>query len=145
MHNLPRGPKSLQQGLAWCNILCAEHQWRQREKPKNDKETQLKPKCQNTHEIRANKKDWHKRQHQTRRCTVSNRICNPNRRNRQRAETEESRIQNKIKSQTGLTTMDGRRMPHPPWLKQTTWNIRHHQPCGKQIPYPIWSSRMQSH
>ena len=31
--------------------------------------------------------------------------------------TEDSRIRNKIKSQTGLTTMDGGRMPHPPRLK----------------------------
>ena len=37
-------------------------------------------KCQNPHEIQANKEGRHKRQHQTR-CTVRDRICNPNRRN----------------------------------------------------------------
>ena len=61
-----------------------------------------------------------------------------------RVKTKKPRIQNRNKYHPGFTIVDGRCLPHPPRPGQTARNTRYYRPCGKQIPYPIRSSKMQS-
>ena len=117
-HNLPRCTKSIWQGEARCNTICLKQQGKSMSETASDKE-------------------------RGRGGTLSDRKCNPDLWNSQRAETKKPRIQNKY--HPGLIIVDGRCLPHPPRPGKTARNIRYHQPCGKQIPYSIRSSKMQSY
>ena len=103
------------------------------------KKTQLQPHSQSPDQIWTNQEDKNKRQHQTRRGTIGNRICHLDRRNRQGAETENNRVWDTSKHNLRLAAMDGRCMPHTPWPKKTTRNTRCHKPRCQQIPHPIRS------
>ena len=79
------------------------------------KKTQLQPHRQSLDQLWTNQEDKNKRQHQTRRGTIGNRICHLDRWNRLGTETEKTRVWDASKHSPRLAAMDGRCMPYTSW------------------------------